>query len=298
MTRVRMLGTCLLAGFAVGTTATSSASAAEYGQCRALTNATLPKAKHGKYADANCRTLDEKKGRAKGNFEWFPGAPANCVPAKHGEFTDAGCTSKVTKSKMAAATPRGSATFTTWNLLPCAPNCASNVSAGGMVTLSIAGIGAVTCANSTGAGEITGPTTSVETFTFNDCELNGAACQSGLAAGVIQTPQLEGHLTSPQPTEVFTYFENAAGVNAPYSFQFECPTVGDLFRIAGNVAGITTPVNVGIIRTEEEFRSGIGAQGLLTEVSSDAGTSWLGPFATLEETIIDNHYNAVIEIRT
>lgn len=297
MRRVRMLGTCLVAGFAVGAPAISSASAAEYGQCRALTGTTLPKAKHGKYADANCRTLDEKKGKAKGNFEWFPGPPANCVPAKHGEFTDAGCTTKVTKSKMAAATPRGSATFTTWNLVPCAPNCASNVSAGGTVTLPIPGLGTVTCANSTGTGEITGPTTSVEAFTFNDCELNGAACQSGLAAGVIQTPQLESHLTEPQPTEVLTYFENANGVNAPYSFQFECPSLGDLFRISGNVAGPTIPINVGITVTQEEFHSGVGAQGLLTEVSSDAGTSWLGPFATLEETIIANQYNAVIEIK-
>jgi hypothetical protein len=66
MKRIRLAGLCLVAGFAFSAVVGASvAQAAEYGQCVAK--------KKGKYAEAKCETLDEKKGKPKGKFEKAPG---------------------------------------------------------------------------------------------------------------------------------------------------------------------------------------------------------------------------------
>jgi hypothetical protein len=298
MRRTGILGALLASVFALGAIA-ASASAAEYGQCRALSSTTLPKANHGRYSEAACRTLSEKKGKAvaHGDFEWFPGPPANCVATKHGDFTDPGCTKlrKKVKAGTARATPQNSPTYD-YDLAPCAPNCAKDLSSSGLVELHTPSVGApVTCTNSTGTGEITGPSTAVQTFTFHDCEVEGFKCNSpSQAAGVIQTPQLEIHLTDPTTTEVSTVFENQFGVGAPYSFQFECPPVA-LFRISGSFAALTHPTNASGFTTDtEETQPSVG-QNLLSEFSGD-GVSWIGPFATEALAVITTVYDTAISI--
>jgi hypothetical protein len=78
MGRVRLVGVCLVAAFALGAIAAASASAAapEYGRCVKATQ--VSKKYTGKYDNAGCtppKTETEKKAveKGEGKFEWFPG---------------------------------------------------------------------------------------------------------------------------------------------------------------------------------------------------------------------------------
>jgi hypothetical protein len=86
MRRIRIVGLCLVAAFALSAVVASAAQAEgpEWGHCLAQ--------KKGEYTEGNCKTKSAKAH--KGKFEWFPGGGAACYPLKHGEYTDSSCTSK------------------------------------------------------------------------------------------------------------------------------------------------------------------------------------------------------------
>ncbi len=93
MRRIRIAGLCLVAVFALGAMVASAAQAVtetqkhvEYGRC-----ANVGK-KMGKYSDTNCKTLDEKKGKLKGSYEWSEALPTCAyVGKKKGKYSESDC---------------------------------------------------------------------------------------------------------------------------------------------------------------------------------------------------------------
>jgi hypothetical protein len=158
--------TCLsvVAVLSLGALMASAAEAVppEYGQCRALTSLTTPKVKHGKFDDANCQKLYMKHGKvyAHGDFEWYPGPPANCIAEKKGAYTDSACT-------MLSAKLHGGA----FERQKCYPNCARYTGTGKETAafMDIDGFQGVYCPGGTASDEITGPTTTIYIGTFTEC---------------------------------------------------------------------------------------------------------------------------------
>jgi hypothetical protein len=272
---MRIVGLCLLAVFAFSAIAASAQASPEIGSC-----VKLAKAK-GKYADAGCTTLFLKKGKpaSKGAYEWTPGAPPSCIAQKKGEYTDAACTTKSVKAHKGGFEKEPGPGFT---------------AAGGGATLKTPAFGApVVCEKSKGTGTITGTTSVEEQFTFEGCETSAKKCTTvGQAAGVIQTPVLQGTLSSPKAGEASTSFVNKAGPSF-YSSEFGCE--GPLIRTKGFVSGEDHPLNVTSTTGSETFANGVGVQALETELNAGAG--WLGPAPSLEETSGTNTYATAVEIR-
>src|SRR6476620_2168160 len=156
MRRIRIVGLCLVAVFAMSAVVAGSASAAnpDYGRCIK----EGPK-KLNNYDGANCTKLasedagSEAEKLAKGNFVWKAG-----VPAKAG-FT-------------AVLKPETIATLETKDGKK------------------------VTCKKLNAAGKYTGLTTVATTQTdFSECESAGIKCNtSGAGVGVIKVKNLEGEL--------------------------------------------------------------------------------------------------------
>jgi hypothetical protein len=275
MKRMRIVGLCLLAVFAFSAIAASAQASPEMGSC-----VKLAKAK-GKYANAGCTELFLKKGKpaSKGAYEWTPGAPPSCIAQKKGEYTDAACTTKSVKAHKGGFEKEPGPGFT---------------AAGGTATLKTPAFGApVVCAKSTGTGQITGITTVEEQFTFEGCETSAKKCTSaGETSGKIQTPVLAGTLSSPKAGEASTAFESKTGPSG-LSSEFNCE--GPQIRTFGYVSGEDFPLNVTSTTGSEKFENGLGEQDLQTELN--AGSGWLGPAPSLEETSGSNTYATAVEIR-
>jgi hypothetical protein len=103
MRRIRIVGLCLIAVFAVVAVAATSASAAEpeWGHCVAQ--------KKGEYTEGNCKTKSAKAH--KGKFEWISGA-VGCYAQKKGEYTNSSCTSKSAKAHKGKYEKTGGGKFT------------------------------------------------------------------------------------------------------------------------------------------------------------------------------------------
>jgi hypothetical protein len=81
---VRMLGLCLVAVFAVGAYAVSSASALpEWGECVKVGSG-------GNYAGANCTKAEKAKPKGSGEYEWKKGAELPNVPFSGGSIEGGG----------------------------------------------------------------------------------------------------------------------------------------------------------------------------------------------------------------
>ena len=75
MTRIKIVGLCLVAMFALSALATTAAQAGEYGKC-----VKQAKPYKGGYEDKNCQTVS---GTKTGKYEWVPGvSPAMSFTAK------------------------------------------------------------------------------------------------------------------------------------------------------------------------------------------------------------------------
>jgi hypothetical protein len=159
---------------AIGASAAiAEGSSAEYGQCRELTANTTPKVRHGRYTEGKCRILSQKKGKAttKGDFEWYPGAPASCVAQKHGEYSSASCGTKSAKAHKGK-----------FERQACYPNCAKYTSSSGPVVLEVAGVATIDCEESTGSGAITGAKAGETTEGFTGCGTTASSSGSGIRA--------------------------------------------------------------------------------------------------------------------
>ncbi len=189
MRRVSAVGLGLLVVLALSAliTSTSAYATGEYGQCRELTKETNPKTNHGKYTEASCLVLYSKKGKieAKGNFEWFPGAPPRCVGVKKGKYKDAACT----EEDVVKGNPKGK-----FERTPCAEagNCGHYTEVSGPAVLYLEAYinFTVTCSGAgIGEGTITGSKSSTGTLLLTGCETEGCVEPC--------SPIMKGPATSP-----------------------------------------------------------------------------------------------------
>jgi hypothetical protein len=262
-------------------TLTTLGGAPEYGMCVAE--------KHSRYADNGCQDLAEKKGvpDGKGSFEWMAGPSPACIAKKKGEYTNSACTAKSVKAGKGSFEREPGPGYT---------------SSSETVTLETPGLGrTVVCAASTGTGEVTGTSTSVDRITFTGCESAGKKCTSegpnstpSGTAGVIVTNLLHNRLLGPVVGQVWT--ELASSEHESYSAEFACE--GVRFRTKGSLAGVQAGnVNTPSVISTTTFGLELGEQALFSEVSENAGKSWSGPDLTNESTVMTNTAAAQTEIK-
>ena len=297
MRRVKVVGPLMvMAAFLLGAMASSSASAGTYYWCKAI--------KKGEYTNSTCTTKSFK--HEKGKYELTP--VATCEAQKKGEYTNRTCTTKSSKPK------KGKYDKT---------KLRGYASTGGKAELATPafGPGKVICRANTVKGEITGATTDVDRVTFTGCEFEGLPCKSegpnstpSGTSGVIETNLLDGRLVDNPETITFlnaetnkeetkgpavgeVWEELKSSEHEPYWSQFNCGGVVYL-RTTGQDTGVFTASTVNHLSTTGglEFKAGIGADGLLAEVLTEAG--WQGPAPSIEEAgtaVITNE--AAIEVR-
>lgn len=302
MKRIRIVGLCLVAVFALSAAVmASSASAAgpDFKWCSSVLKKT------GKYSESKCATEDVVKGKDKGSFEKVSITPCKYVGKKGGYYLTSTCTTL--SEKKGNPTKKGTyekecPPFNPNALLNKTNECAFTDSTG-PATLKTPAFGSnnVTCKASTSKGEYTGNTTETDQATFTGCEFETLKCESiepnGVAshtAGVIITDELAGTLKG-EGEKAGGYMEevvpageawvNLVGDPGPYSSEFECGGVVFL-RTTGSVAGVIKKTTLNKLSTTSnvEFEEGKGEQGLLTEVNSpETGGNWVGPAPSIEE---------------
>jgi hypothetical protein len=290
-----MLGICViaaLAAFALTAVVASSASAGTYYVCNAK--------KKGKY-NAGC----EKEVSKKGVAELEP--LATCVAKKKGKY-NANCEKEVTKKGVAE---KLKLTYTT---------------SGGAASLSTPafGPGDVKCTASTGAGEYTSDKTATLQITFTGCEFEGLPCKSegpnsepSGVSGHIKTDKLVTKLLDNPETISYLNAETGPATYAPvvgevgntvvaekesgghlFSSEFNCGGVVFL-RTYGEDTGVFEAGSVNVLSTtaKSKFEKGVGANGLLTEVLTEAG--WAGPAPSIEEAGVTTTTSSVaVEVKS
>jgi hypothetical protein len=262
----------------------ASASAAEYYWCKAQ--------KKGEYANGTCTTKSSKP--KKGSFELKP--VEACEPQKKGEYTNSSCTAKASKPRKGSFERRSLRRFTVtggkWSI------------PGGEVPDF--GPSKIICTASTGDGEITSPTTGSLRLTMTGCEYEGIACKSegpnstpSGNAGVIVTNLLDTKLIGHgegikylnaetdkeetyEPGEGQVGYEFYSAEHQPYLWEWDCGGMW-FIRSTGELTGVLTSSTVNHLSStaEVEFKPGRGAQGILSEVLTEAG--WVGPAPATEE---------------
>jgi hypothetical protein len=299
MKRINIVGLCLVTAIALTALTAASASAAEYGQCRLLTKNTTPKIKHGKYTDTNCQVLNLK---TKGDYEWYPGPPANCIALKKGEYTDSACATKSAKPHRGA-----------FERQSCYPNCATYTSSSGS-SVGLASLGEMECTGGSGTGEITGAKTDTDQERFTGCTAARRAsnCSSYNVVsktGEVVSARLEtvliGHFErgplghEPVTGEAWTEFTNQHGSDAPYSYEFECTGLAYV-RAKGSVSGVMSEdVNKMSLTSATRLETGLGEQGLECEAAENQSFSPVEAyFACSQEADLALTFAAAVEIRT
>jgi hypothetical protein len=303
MKRIKIVGLCLVAVFALSAAVmASSASAAgpDFKWCSSVTKKT------GKYSESKCATEDVVKGKDKGSFEKVSITPCKFVGKKGGYYTTSACTTFTEKK----GNPEKKGEYEK-ECPPFNPNPAFNkvnecafTDSTGPATLKTPAFGAnnVTCKASTSAGEYTGNTTETDRATFTGCEFETLPCESSGPnsepsgkAGVIVTDLLGGTLKGEGEAaggyEGKTVPTGEAWINlvgdqhTDFSSEFNCDNVVFL-RTTGSIAGPIKKADLNKLSTSSnvEFEEGKGEQGLLTEVNSpETGGNWVGPAPSIEE---------------
>jgi hypothetical protein len=222
MKRIRIVGLCLVAVFAMSAIASASASAEELSYKTCIK--AVPK-ESGKFNDKAC-TVASKGGKKEGDYElgaWNAG--------KKTTFTG-----KNGVSTLDSYIPENEAT--PWT--------------GGTV------VGAVTCKSGKSAGSITGPKTGSVKVEFKTCTSEGKKCTSaGAKAGTIVTQPLlsilgysGGQVTSAD----LEVFRRMGGVNA----EFNCE--GLAVETSGAVLGVDTG-NINLISKDFTQTFAVNAKG-------------------------------------
>lgn len=283
MKRTRIMGLCLVAAMAVvafSAMAVSSASAATYYQCHAK--------KKGEYTTSTCGTKAKPK---KGKFEKVP--LATCVAQKKGEYTNNTCATKSSKPKKGKFEKAKGLKFTT---------------KGTSASLATPAFGPtdVTCSSSKGTGQYLDSHNSSFQIIFEGCEFEGLKCESAgpnatksgvpgeietnlLNAKLMGNPESIKYLDGETNTEK-TYAPVVGEVgdtttskeHEPYSSEFNCGGVV-FIRTFGEDTGVFTEASLNKVSTSAQiaFKAKVGANGLLTEVLTEAG--WQGPAPSIEE---------------
>jgi hypothetical protein len=299
MKRTRMMGLCVVAAMAViafSAMAASSASASSFYKCVAQ--------KKGEYTTSTCATKSVKA--KKGHFE--KKLLAACLAQKKGEYTTSTCATKSAKPKKGHFEKAKLLGFST---------------VGGAAKLKTPGFGSgeIVCTSSTGTGKYLDSKNASFQIKFEGCTFEGLKCQSfgpnstpSGTPGIIETNLLNAKLLG-NPEElkyldaetntIKTYapvagevgLETVSKEHEPYSSELECGGVVFL-RTYGEDTGVFEASSVGkpLSSFVVAFKAKVGANGLLTEVLTEAG--WAGPAPSIEEaglTTISNE--SLVEIR-
>jgi hypothetical protein len=169
--------------------------------------------------------------------------------------------------------------------------------------LKIPGLGTIICKKDTSKGRATGGSTTEDEITLTDCTntvfktncYNVAATKEGKSGGTIEvggdpegitghgktlqvtipdelvnygetSPTWNGHEyveVEPAEGEVWTEYSGNRELGFLAAFYCKTPLGEDPFVIVGNVAGVTTPVNVMTKKSEVVFGEGKGEQALV-----------------------------------
>lgn len=269
MKRIKVVGLCLVAVFAMSAIIASGAQAAtgaEYGQCIAK--------KKAEYTTGTCAVKSAKAH--KGKFEFVPGPSPKCAAQKKGEYTTGTCTVKSSKPKKGHFEKKAGSTFT--------------ITGGPGVLETPAFGGPVECTNSVGSGSITGVKTNQSITTFENCQTGGKKCNSALApAGSITTQPLSGTLIGhgekgPKGNEPATKvaWDDIYGTSGPSSI-FTCEG-GIEIETVGDVVGVQTPTNTASNSATLTFAKAGPEQNLLTTLS--VGGSPIGTAPSFQNQIV------------
>jgi hypothetical protein len=222
MKRIRIVGLCLVAMFALGAVAATSASAElpEYKTCIKAS----PK-ESGKFNNKEC-TVASKGGKKEGDYElgeWNKGKKVTFT-GKNGEST------------LDSYIPEKESEFWT----------------GGTIA------GKVVCKSGKSKGSITGPKTSTVTVEFKTCSSEGKKCTSkGAKTGTIDTNPLNTVLGFDEKSEVVSLVEGGKEGTSP-SAAFNCE--GLAIETTGSVLGVDTG-NINKIAKESTQTFKVNAKG-------------------------------------
>jgi hypothetical protein len=236
MKRIKVVGLCLVAIFALSAVAASGASAAEVGEC-------IKQAKpyKGNFTEKSCQTVS---GTKEGKYEFSPG-----VKPENSAFT---AKTKTASLKGAAGTIecKKSASVGTW-------------------TGSKSQEQTVTFESCEFKGEVVGECHSagkgpgiIETNKLDNTIIGEGEPEFQL------NEKNEPEFVAPKAGEVWERFRGPGGALTSVQAEYECASIV-VIKTEGNLDGVYTPasVNVSSKKTEVEFGEGKGAQGLFSEAS-------------------------------
>lgn len=238
MKRIKVVGLCLMAVFAMSAVVASSAGAAEIGEC--VKNLT----KTGKYADKSCQTLSP--GENTGKYDWKKG-----VTAEHAPFT----------AKTKAASLVGAAGTIECKKSSTVGEWTSNKTDEEVVTF-------VSC-------EIKSPELTGECHSEGQAE--GTIVTNKLKTTLLGegefSLEFNAETSKYEPKfvgagEVWDQFRGPSGEIGSIQAEYECAKVV-VIRTFGNLAGVFSAgsINVASKKNEIAFDEGKGAQGLLSEAN-------------------------------
>ncbi len=272
MKRIRSAGLCVVAIFALGAVAASSAYAGEYGECL-----KAPKVKEGKKAHSTGRWNDggceaSQNLMNEGEYEWHPGTPKDFEITS--TTTKANLTSEFGRVECKKGADEGKILGAQYNVettlfKECSLFLEESKTAVGKCT-------------GLPAGEIL--LLEGELLAFSDTYLidHGTKGSSGL---------------EPKEREVWNaYFASEGEPYFPYMAIFECH--GVIFRVGGQASGVVTPVSKMTPKWKVAFGAGKGEQDLETEYSTNGGLTYI-PIPSTLTVVVNNSTRdkSKIEIR-
>ncbi|HUB75186.1 MAG TPA: hypothetical protein VL979_14275 [Solirubrobacteraceae bacterium] len=296
MKRIRIVGLCLVAVFALTAVIASSAQAGTYYKCSSV--------KKGFYSNSECTTRDEKGGKPKGKWELTE--YKTCVSVKKGFYSDSACSVRDEKK----GKPKG-------KFEKEAPVTFTDSTGEAKLATPAFGPNDVECTASTSSGTITGPKTGTDRVSFTGCTLEGHSCESvdlfgngtpSGKAGVIDTNLLDtklvdhgekaGGYKKEEPATGEVWNEVISSEHEPYSSEFICN--GEIIlRTHGSVSGVVSPVNAAPSTSgENKFAVGEGEQALLTEVFNGTEFFPTGGAPSSEETTAKITLGTALAVKT
>jgi hypothetical protein len=263
MTRIKTLGLCLVAVFALSAMAASAASAGEVGEC--VKAAKVGKTYTGKYTDKNCQILAtelQKTEGKKNKYEWSPGVtPANS------KFEAKSKTAKL-EGPAGTITCKASVTKGEWT---------SNKTDSEVATFTSCEFNGAVKGECHSAGQAAG-TIVTNKLTTNLLD----AGEHGLSGGTVGAGEVWDQFVSAEPS----------GIQAEYL----CAGIVEI-RTKGSLSGVFTPASLNKVSPKAtiEFNGSIGEEDLFNEASVAGGP--FEPAGPGIENLVAASKGAKIEIR-
>jgi hypothetical protein len=221
MKRIRILGLCLVAVFAMTAIATSSASALTYKTCKKDVKNAVTKKYEGQFINKNCSTHATPTQEAEGKLNKYSLGEWNEGKEAHPKFKDA-----------------------------------NGVSVLKLYIPGVGVVGATTCAKAKGEGHIDSSTTGDTVVVFEKCTSEGFVCTSpGETAGKIKTSDLTTRLAEDSAHEVI----QRVGEEGVLSAEFNCGSKN--IKTTGVADGVNTGnVNTIVKESKNTFTTETGGE--------------------------------------